>query len=122
MHMLLFALASFLPQGAALAPDTPVVPFEEQMRVARAHYETAAEELELADVTGLTPDQRVERERLIGVLRAYSARSEYAINALFPGARVPLFIDPEGRRCAVAELLYARGEKAFVESVHDCEN
>ena len=56
---MLLALAAFFPQGSAVVPDTPVLSLEEQVRLARAHYEAAAEELDAADVSCLTPEQRI---------------------------------------------------------------
>lgn len=98
-------------------PDVVVLSESRQIQVLQAHYSLAADELEAADVTALTPARRAERARLIGVLREFGARGEFSHDATSEGARVPYFRDARGLRCAVAELMHACGEDAFVAKI-----
>ncbi|MBL8856951.1 MAG: HEAT repeat domain-containing protein [Planctomycetes bacterium] len=117
---LLFAFAA---SGPAQSPPDVCVPTEAQ-QIARlqSHYQAVVEELSAADVSMLAAPARVERARLIGVLREFGERGEFGRNVDFPAARVPYFRTANGRRCAVAELMHASGEDAFVESVRANRN
>jgi HEAT repeat protein len=88
----------------------------------RAHYAAVEEELLRAVPPNLAPEQRDRRMRLIEALRAYRERGVFGRNEARPGVRVPIFVDRDGRRCAVAELLHSTGEDALVEAVHDTRN
>lgn len=56
------------------------------------------------------------RAPLRRALRRYIDAGEYPINDLVPFT-TPIFVDPRGRRCAVAALLEATGEHALVERI-----
>lgn len=84
---------------------------------ARAHYRAAERELRAADVSGLTVAQRAARARALDALHAYEVRGEFGRNADFPESRMPYFVDGDGRRCAVAEILHATGEDPVVARV-----
>ncbi|HVS17255.1 MAG TPA: HEAT repeat domain-containing protein [Planctomycetota bacterium] len=94
----------------------------EQTARNRAHYARVVQELSAADVSGLEASRRAERARLLDVLRAYNERADFGRSSAFPGARMPHFVDDEGRRCAVAELLHACGEDSLVERVRTRAN
>ncbi len=81
----------------------------------RAHYARVERELLRYEPSGLSSDRRAARTRLIETLRAYRERGEFARQTLDPRALVPQFVDGEGRRCAVAELLHATGQDELVQ-------
>ncbi len=89
--------------------------------VLQKHYERVIAELESRPVPGLTGAQRSERERSIDLLREYAARGRFGVNDQ-PGARVPLFQDSAGTRCAVAELMHSSGEQEFVGRIAATNN
>ncbi|MBL8861226.1 MAG: HEAT repeat domain-containing protein [Planctomycetes bacterium] len=90
------------------------------MRV-RAHYDAVLVELEAAAVTHLDSDQRSSRARLVEALRVYREREDFG-RADNPNGRQPWFVDAEGRRCAVAELLHVTGEHETIERVRATDN
>jgi HEAT repeat protein len=83
----------------------------------RAHYEAVERELSASSRAGLDDRQRVARERALLALATYRQRGDFTRQEAFPGALVPQFVDREGRRCAVAELLHASGRDDLVERV-----
>lgn len=103
------------------APDTIVLPVTEQVLRTSAHYGAVVDELLAADTSHLTDVQRGARLQLVEALRAYRERADFGRgNDL--GARVPYFVDAEGRRCAVAELLHVTGELGLIERVRTTNN
>lgn len=114
----LAALVLPLVQPQDPMPGSPA----EQTARNQAHYARVVEELASSDVSELADAQRAERARLLEVLRAYNARADFGRSSAFPGARMPHFVDDDGRRCAVAELLHASGEGALVERVRTQAN
>jgi hypothetical protein len=117
MSILLSLLLS-LPVPTA-PTDTWVPSVEEQRLLLSQHYAVVLEELESADTTRLSDVQRASRCQLLDALRAYRARADFGRNDELTAARVPFFVDSEGRRCAVAELLHVSGEMALVERVRN---
>ncbi|MCY2960551.1 MAG: HEAT repeat domain-containing protein [Planctomycetota bacterium] len=114
VHLLVLTLASN-------ASDTIVLPVSEQVLRASAHYSAVVDELSAADTRHLTDIQRAARLQLVDALRAYRDRAEFG-RGYDEGARVPYFVDAEGRRCAVAELLHVSGELGLVERVRTSNN
>lgn len=104
---LLPILLGVLGPVSALAAQTTTATLARDPEVLRlqAHYERVEQELRARDCRHLTPVQRAERARLIDVLHAYWKRGDFGINRDFPGERKPYFVDFEGRRCAVANLM-----------------
>ncbi|MFN0007287.1 MAG: HEAT repeat domain-containing protein [Planctomycetota bacterium] len=88
----------------------------------RARYAAVERDLADADVSALTPDQLSARTRVLAALREYWTRGDFGHNHDFPGARVPHFVDHDGRHCAVAALLHATGEDELVEAVATANN
>jgi HEAT repeat protein len=72
------------------------------------HYATVEQELRLAPAPA---DAAVAARRafVIDALRDYRERGDFGINRQYDGSRVPLFVDADGRRCAVAWLLDRTG-------------
>lgn len=89
---------------------------------AAQHYERVERELLEADVSNLSAEQRAARSRMIEDLRAYRTARVFGVNTDFPGARVPYFVDHEGRRCAVAQLLHSTGRDDLVDAVASSAN
>lgn len=88
----------------------------------QARYAAVEQDLANADVSALTPDQLAARTRVLAALRDYRMRGDFGHNHDFPGARVPQFVDHDGRHCAVAALLHATGEDDLVEAVACANN
>src|SRR5262245_26648200 len=88
---------------AAQAPQDESQSLEAQRQCAQERYARVEAELSARDLAGLTPAQREARANLLAALDAYRTRADFGINRDFPGARVPLFVDGDGRRCAMAE-------------------
>lgn len=127
MHPLLWPLfLALLPRSASgpepFQPDVFVPTQAQQVQRLQEHYAQVVAELTATDVRALTPLQQAERRRLVEVLRDFGACGEFGHNVDFPAARVPHFRDAAGRRCAVAELMHASGEDAFVERVRATRN
>ncbi|QDU66871.1 HEAT repeat domain-containing protein [Engelhardtia mirabilis] len=82
-----------------------------------AHYAAVEAELLAAPTAGLDPAAAARRAALIGYLREYRERADLGQDLLELGGRPPYFVDPQGRRCAVAWLLHRSGEDALVDSI-----
>jgi HEAT repeat protein len=88
----------------------------------QVRYAGVEQELAAADVEGFTPERLAARARVLAALREYRIRGDFGHNHEFPGARVPHFLDHDGRRCAVAQLMHATGDDGLVESVAGTNN
>lgn len=108
-------------QSPAIPPDTIVLPVSEQALRASSHYAAVVDELRAADTSGLSEVARAARRQLVDALSAYRERGDFG-RGEDVGARVPYFVDAEGRRCAVAELLYVSGELGLIERVRTTNN
>ncbi len=102
-------------------PDTIQLPVSEQALRLSAHYSAVVAELVATDTSHLSAIQRAARMQLVDALRAYRDRADFG-RGYDTGARVPYFVDVEGRRCAVAELLHVSGELGLVERVRTSNN
>lgn len=109
----LFAASLLLAQ----APQSTSDALADQRAQARARYVKVENELGRASLENLSPEQREARARLLEVLDAYVQRADFGVQSIDPLARLPQFVDRDGRRCAIAELLHATGEDALVASV-----
>jgi HEAT repeat protein len=109
----LFAASLLLAQ----APQSTSDAHADQRAQARARYVKVENELGRASLENLSPEQREARARLLEVLDAYVQRADFGVQSIDPLARLPQFVDRDGRRCAIAELLHATGEDALVASV-----
>ena len=107
-------LAVSLAGRAAELPDAALA---EQVERWRAHYARVERELCAHEPSDLDPAARAARHRLIEALAAYRERGDFTRQELLPGALVPQFVDEEGRRCAVAELLHASERDELVARV-----
>jgi len=94
----------------------------ESIELAVAHYQQVETELLAVDTGHLTESRKAERERLIRELAIYREGREFTLNRDHPGARLPYFMDDEGRRCAIAHLLHVWGEDDLVARVAKANN
>ena len=104
------------PLAQAPAPDAAT------LARLKEHYANVERELRARDLAGLSAEQRARRAELIEHLHAYRERGDFTRNPDFPGARVPYFVDQDGRLCAVANLLHQTGEDALVREVALLDN
>lgn len=95
--------------GCTQAPGT------EPIQRWRAHYAAVERELLAHVPPGLGAEALRARGECIEVLRLYRERGEFPRQD-GPGL-APRFVDAEGRRCAVAELLHASGHDAMVARI-----
>jgi len=105
-------VASLLLQAAP--SDSPEV--ELQREQLRAHYQRVEFELRTADTSTLAVEQRQARAEAIDVLHAYRIRGDFG-RATYSDERRMYFVDPEQRRCAVAEILHHFGEQELIDDV-----
>ena len=103
--------------GAGTPARVEPIPTEASIAPWRFHYENVEAELRAADISHLTPDQRAARARAIDMLAAYHQRADFGRNTWSTQDRRPVFVDRDGRRCAVAHLLDGFGEHALVERI-----
>lgn len=100
---------------AALAITCP----QEQDRV-RQHLEGAWVQLTTVEPAGLSPTQRTARAKALEVLREYIDRGEFPSNPGLP--LTPIFVDDQGVRCAMGEVLERLGATAIVRHIHETRN
>lgn len=81
------------------------------------HYATVEQELRLAPAPA-EPAIAARRAFVVDALREYRERGDFGINRQYDGSRVPLFVDAEGRRCAVAWLLDRSGHGDLTLAIH----
>ncbi len=98
------------PSAAAIARDA------EADRI-RAHLLAAEQYLDSRRVFWMTPEQLKNRAGAIAALREYRARGQFAHNTVHPWRRVPLFVDSEGNRCALAYLMVNSGWRDLVNEL-----
>lgn len=67
--------------------------------------------LRARDVSHLPPKLQRARRANLGRLRAYRLAGEFPRNTVAPGRRIPIFIDEEGRLCAMAHLVMTSGHE-----------
>jgi hypothetical protein len=91
----------------------------EQQRV-RTHLEGAYTQLTTVEPAGLTPTQRSRRLEALALLREYIDRGQFPKN---PGLGLtPVFVDKDGTRCAMGELIARLGGESLVEHVRQTRN
>ncbi|MFT7668886.1 MAG: HEAT repeat protein [Planctomycetota bacterium] len=87
-----------------------------------SHYQRVEQELRVADVSHLTPEQQRKRLQALSWLRDYRVNGDFGINTLEPGVRKLYFVDESERRCAVAWLLDESGQEALVKGIAATSN
>lgn len=122
MHSTAILLAAALALSQAPQTSSTNDPLRAERDIARERYLKVEAELSRASLDALSPEQREARARLLDVLDAYVTRADFGVQSLDPGARLPQFVDVDGRRCAIAELLHATGEDELVNEVAATRN
>jgi hypothetical protein len=127
--MTMSATSPFLPAAAvavailAVAAGVTAPPDRDaEVDRIRAHLAAVVAELEAADVSALTPEQRAARARHIAVLREYREIGVFPHNHVLPGRRTPVFVDEHGTHCAVGYLLARDGRHDLVERIRVARN
>lgn len=92
-----------------------------EVHAIQRHLGFVLECLETRDVSSLTPALRERRELQIEHLCAYRERAIFPRNGYVPDL-APVFIDAQGRSCAVAYLMIESGARELAESVAALEN
>ena len=106
--------------GGSGSTDDPVLT-DDRARL-RAHYATAEAELRATAIDDLDAEQRAKRSALLDALRAYRERGDFGIAPEAETLRALRFVDDDGRRCAVAELLHVSGRDDLVREVAATDN
>jgi HEAT repeat protein len=86
------------------------------------HYAAVEQELAQHCDGAATTEQLTARARMLEVLGAYRVRGDFGCVGETASAFVPRFVDAQGRRCAVAELLHASGRDDLVLEVASTNN
>ncbi|PSQ71726.1 MAG: hypothetical protein BRD38_00980 [Bacteroidetes bacterium QH_9_67_14] len=97
--------------------EGPKAGTSEQLRL-RTHLAYVEGLLRARDVSHLTPAQRERRARLLGRLRTYRQRGVFPQNTYQRG-RTPVFIDAQGRLCAVGFLIAQSAGRAAAERINE---
>jgi hypothetical protein len=79
-------------------------------------------ELRLADTSALPEELRRVRAQNLDVLHAYRQAAVFPHNIHAPGRIAPVFIDREGRRCAVAQLMIESGAGTTAAKIAEQSN
>jgi hypothetical protein len=98
-----------------LAVALLLAPPGESARI-RSHLARVEVELRAVSCAALSPAQRAWRGRLLDELHRYWTRGRFPRNT-FVDRRSPVFVDRDGTRCAVAELIAASGRDDLVARV-----
>jgi hypothetical protein len=88
----------------------------------RAQLAQVEADLRARDVSGLSPSARAARARALDTLHGYWQAGRFPHNEGPSSERVPIFIDAEGRTCAVAELMRSSGATRLAQTVAAHEN
>jgi hypothetical protein len=83
----------------------------------RAHFDEVLTELEAADTSSLSAEQRARRAQHLVRLAEYRDRGVFPRRYSGPPGLVPEFRDVHGTRCAMGELIYLSGETQLVDDV-----
>lgn len=116
----LFALFVTSPAVADPAAEVPSVIERDRQRI-QAHLEQVEAELRSRDVSHLSAEQRAARERNLDRLHAYWKAGEFPHNT-HVAWKQPVFLDRDGRACAVAHLMIESGWDAQAQAISEREN
>jgi hypothetical protein len=86
-------------------------------RRVQLHLRLAELQLRQRKMSGLSPTQQQARMRLLEVLHHYRQQSIFPHNVAHK-QRSPIFIDPDGRVCAVAHLVIQSGHAEVAKCIH----
>lgn len=117
--LLLAALLAASPASAT--PPGDAWRAAETVRI-QAHLLGAERQMELRDVSHLTPAQLEARGRAVAALRRYRLAGRFPHNHRVMGARVPVFVDEHGTPCAMAYLIAESGSVELVRRIAATRN
>jgi HEAT repeat protein len=101
-----------------LIAQAPIAgPVHGEVAQMQAHYENVLVELRAAGTDHLPAEVAERRNDLIGELARYCEAGVFGVNPDPVSGRIPQFVDANGRRCAVAQLLHATGRDDVVGRV-----
>jgi hypothetical protein len=83
----------------------------------RAHFDRVLARLDARDVSKLSAAQRRARLQAIQALGAYSRAGRFPRNRGESARATPIFVDQEGRRCAMAYLIETSGGAGLVARI-----
>jgi hypothetical protein len=115
---LLLALSTAQGAGGAGSVDAVAA---DRLRI-RAHLAQVEGELRARDVAHISPAARAARARALDTLHRYWSLGRFPHEEGPSSERVPIFIDAEGRPCAVAELMLQSGAAELAQAVATREN
>ncbi|MBL8754433.1 MAG: HEAT repeat domain-containing protein [Planctomycetes bacterium] len=119
MHRSCLAL-SVLSLAATLAAQATDLPRVEVADLVR-HYTNVEAELRAAPLPA-DPEVAARRLQALDHLHTYRERAEFGRGPASAEGRIPLFVDAEGRRCAVAFLLDHTGHGDVTLDIHRRRN
>ncbi len=111
--VLVLAAGSPVPWSSPAAAETARI---------RARLVAVERSLRAKDVSAWSPTERIARSRNLEVLHEYWVRGVFPRNTSVPGARVPIFVDRYGTRCAMAYLIERSGRSDLVARVAGTNN
>jgi MYXO-CTERM domain-containing protein len=109
----LLCLAMNVSASAAESCDRPHI---------QTHLSLVIDNLNSADVSGLSAEQRQNRATHIDRLESYRDRCEFPENHRFQNRISPIFVDEDGTHCAMGHLLALDGETSLVEEIRENRN
>lgn len=112
-----FSLPALAADGGAA--DLSIVE-EDRIRIT-AHLVQVEDKLRHRDVSHLSQELQAQRLRNLDFLREYIEVGEYPRNTHVPGIR-PVFIDADGRLCAVGHLMVESGWEEEAQAISEREN
>lgn len=116
----LLAVLAFLFVPSLAAADEPAVIEDDRQRI-QEHLTEVEQVLSDRDVSDLSSELRAERQRNLERLRDYRKAGEFPHNTHVDERR-PVFIDRQGRACAVGHLMIESGWRDAAKSIQEREN
>lgn len=115
-----FAATAVSSESGDLDPTAQTIVEQDRERI-RAHLRSVEQRLRAKDASDLSPEQRRARERNLDRLREYWKRGVFPHNVHAEG-KTPVFIDDDGRHCAVGYLMKESGWDDEAQAIASREN
>lgn len=119
-HGLLLSIFAIVFSATIPASASQSVVEADRQRIQR-HLERVEAQLRAKDVSHLSPEQRAAREANLDTLHEYRLVGEFPHNTM-SREMTPIFIDADGRACAVAHLMIESGWEAQAKAIAEHEN
>jgi antitoxin component YwqK of YwqJK toxin-antitoxin module len=101
------------PPAVLLEPCT----FSSDKELIQKHLLLVEQYLRAKQTTGLTKEQKTQRERNLDVLHAYAVAGIFPENSFHTQKRTPYFIDIHGNACAVGYLIIQSGNVDLAQRI-----